>query len=503
MLGWLTACSTSGPPKPAGPVITPATPVTLRLLYTSDEHGWMAPVTEKGKSRDGAAGLLARWVKTEGHCVPGTGQNCEDSGTLALSGGDNWTGPALSSFFHGEPAAISMQRLGYAASALGNHELDFGRLSFEKNAAQEGFPYVGANVEPTLDQGGITRPFVVLKRKGVAVGIIGLTTHETPHLGMRENYKGMRFQPEEEALEKAVPAAYAAGADLVVVVAHVCADVLRPIVARHPDWKLAFVGAGHCHRLVRDRVFLTPIIEPGSFLRNYARIDLTVDLSRAPRDRVTSTSVEVLDLSYDEGKPPPVEPHDETAHFIGEWQKKTDIALGEVLGHTDEVLDPDSVPLVNFITDRWRESTGADVAILNRFGTRQSIPRGPVTLQTIFSVMPFNNRILTVRVTGEQLIKDATCCHGHVSGLTPLPDGGYALASGVRVLPAGSYVVAATDYTYFGGSEFPFEKQDPNPVVGEDWREPLIRWMKAHPTKPGKGLDLLIDHAPRFSHAKP
>jgi 2',3'-cyclic-nucleotide 2'-phosphodiesterase (5'-nucleotidase family) len=161
------------------------------------------------------------------------------------------------------------------------------------------------------------------------------------------------------------------------------------------------------------------------------------------------------------------------------------------------------VPLVNFITDRWRESTGADVAILNRFGTRQAIPKGPITLETIYSVMPFTNRLLTVRVSGEQLIKDATCCHGHVSGLTPIATGGYALANGTPVTPTGTYVVAATDYTYFGGSEFPFEKQDPNPVVGEDWREPLIRWMKSHPTSPGKGLERLIDHERRFSHDKP
>jgi 2',3'-cyclic-nucleotide 2'-phosphodiesterase (5'-nucleotidase family) len=275
----LVGCS-AGPPKTTGPGaaptavgVAPRAPIQLRLLYTSDEHGWVAPITEKGKSRDGAAGLLARWTKTEGHCVPGPAQSCETAGTLALSGGDNWTGPALSSFFKGEPAAMAMRQLGYGASALGNHELDFGRLLFEKNAAEEGFPYVGANVEPTLDQGGITRPFVLLRRRGVTVGVVGLTTHETPHLGMRDNYKGLRFRDEEASLVEIVPQVYGAGADIVVVVAHVCADVLRPIVARHPDWKLAFVGAGHCHRVVRDRVFTTPIIEPGSFLRNYARID--------------------------------------------------------------------------------------------------------------------------------------------------------------------------------------------------------------------------------------
>jgi 5'-nucleotidase / UDP-sugar diphosphatase len=502
VLGGCSRSSSSGSSRPsaASVAVAASEPVRLTLLYTSDEHGWVAPSSEKGRARGGAAELLARWVSVEGHCVPAPGQRCEQSGTVALSGGDNWTGPALSSFFEGQAGADAMRRLGYVTSALGNHELDFGRAAFERNAGVEGFPYVAANVTPTSEQGGVSRPFVLVRRKGVTLGVVGLSNHETPHLGMRDNYLGLSFGDEEAALLRAVPAAYDAGADAVVVVAHVCAPELRSMVARHADLRLAFVGAGHCHKLDAQRVFTTPVVEPGSFLRQYVRVSLAIDPRRAARDRVVSSEAEVVDLTYPEGAAPPVPPDADTARMVSGWQQKTEEALGEVVGHTDEVLEPDSVPLVNFLTDRWREAAGTDVAILNRYGTRQAIPRGPITLQTLYSLLPFNNRLVVVSVTGEQLRTDVTCCKGHVSGVRQSADGGLVMSDGKPIDPARRYTLVGTDYIYFGGSDFPLEKQDPAGRFGEDWRQPLIRWLRAHPTAAGKGLDTLLDRQPRLRH---
>ncbi len=500
----LAACLSAPAPAPpaAPPVASRAAPVSLRLLYTSDEHGWIAPVREKGKARGGAAELLARWRAHEGHCVPSPGVSCETSGTVALSGGDNWTGPALSSYFRGGSAAEALRGLGYEASALGNHELDFGRESFEKNAAVQGIPYLGANVEPLLDKGGLTRPYVLVRRQGVTLGVVGLSTRETPRVGLRANYKGLTFGEEEATLARVIPEVYQAGADVVVVIGHVCGAELRPIIARHPDWRLGFVGGGHCHRAALDQVFATPLVEPGSFLQSYARVTLVVDRERPVRERVLSARAELIDLSYPEASPPPVAPDEALTRLVAGWQAKTDEALGEVIGHSAEDLDPDSPPLVNFLTDRWREMTGADVVILNRFGTRQAIPRGPISLGTIYSVLPFTNELVSMRLTGEQLLQDVTCCGGHVSGVTLRPGGKLLLADGRPVDPAATYTVVATDYTYFGGSGFPFEKQDPTPTFGEDWRLPLFRWFRKNPTTPEQGLARFLDRSERLPPPK-
>lgn len=104
------------------------------LLYTNDEHGWMAPTERSG----GAAGMLQRWRDDEGFT--------EDGPFLIVSGGDLWTGPALGTWFDGESMVDVMNTMGYHAATLGNHEFDFGREGLRLRADQAEFAFLGANV---------------------------------------------------------------------------------------------------------------------------------------------------------------------------------------------------------------------------------------------------------------------------------------------------------------------------------------------------------------------
>ena len=83
------------------------------ILYTNDEHGWM----EANDKSDGAAGMFGLWKDKEGYN--------EDGNYLILSGGDMWTGPALSTWFEGESMVDVMNAMHYDAATVGNHEFDF------------------------------------------------------------------------------------------------------------------------------------------------------------------------------------------------------------------------------------------------------------------------------------------------------------------------------------------------------------------------------------------
>jgi 2',3'-cyclic-nucleotide 2'-phosphodiesterase (5'-nucleotidase family) len=102
----LTACASSGPEY--------GNQRHLTILYTNDEHGWMEGM-EPGQS---AAHLYEMWQEEEGYY--------EDGPFLILSGGDNWTGPAISTWTEGESMVAVMNAMHYDASAVGNHEFDFG-----------------------------------------------------------------------------------------------------------------------------------------------------------------------------------------------------------------------------------------------------------------------------------------------------------------------------------------------------------------------------------------
>jgi len=104
---------------------------TVTVLITGAENGYLLPVTDDGKARGGAAEILGRWVANEGHCAGPISDRgdaaCPEGSTIVLSTGDNANGQAISSFFKGEPTAELMRHMGYAASALGNRELDWNR----------------------------------------------------------------------------------------------------------------------------------------------------------------------------------------------------------------------------------------------------------------------------------------------------------------------------------------------------------------------------------------
>lgn len=478
------------------PASTPVAARELRLLYTSDEHGWIAPFADKGRRQDGVAGLIARY-RAEGLCVPAKPGDCDDVPVLALSGGDQWTGPAISSFFRGEPTTELWKRLGFSASALGNHELDFGRATFLVNQRAEGYPYLAANVTPAFADGGVAEPYRLFKRAGITLGVVGLSMQSTPIHGLRANYDGLVFGEEEAALAKTIPSVWKQGADAVIVIAHVCGDVLAPIVERHPEWRLSFVGAGHCHRLANRTAGQTLIVDPGSFLKSYVRVTVPVDTSLPVETRPIGARFEVVDLTYPETDSPPVPLDAAAAAIVADWQKKVDAALGQVVGHTNQSLDPDSPAMTNLITDAWRAKTKADAAILNRHGTRQSIPIGPVTKQTIYSVMPFDNHLVTMHVSGEALLENLACCNAHVSGVIR-NRGGWRFSNGKQIDRKKTYTVVTTDYSYTGGG-FAWERADPKAETTVDWREPVLDWLVAHPTTAAKGLETIIDAAPRVA----
>ena len=88
---------------------------TITIIYTNDEHGWI----ENSEYSDGSAKMMGLWRENEGYDG--------NDRYLILSGGDNWTGPAISTWFEGESTVDVMNAMEYDASVIDNHEFDFHR----------------------------------------------------------------------------------------------------------------------------------------------------------------------------------------------------------------------------------------------------------------------------------------------------------------------------------------------------------------------------------------
>jgi 5'-nucleotidase/UDP-sugar diphosphatase len=472
-----TDLAASSVPALTGPPEARESVQQLTILYTNDEHGWMEESDETG----GAAGLLGLWREKEGYT--------DDGPFLVLSGGDMWTGPAISTWFDGESMADVMNVMGYHAAAIGNHEFDFGLDGLAERTAQSEFPFLSANIrhKTTGDVPESIIPYVVDKVGGMTIGLIGLTTLRTPLTTKPENVAEFEFIPYEQALEEIVPQVEADGAELLIIVGHLCFDEMRRLAPFAADLGIAVIGGGHCNERVSKVVDGVALIEGGAYLASYAKVDISYDTAT---DTVLSVEPSVHDNKDGE-------PDAAVAAVVDQWREQTDEALAYGIGYVEKEIGRHSNALYNLVTDAWLVAyPNADVALTNRGGFRQPIPAGEITLATIVGVLPFNNVLVDVELTGAQLIENIKCCNPVLSGMTAA--GGYRLSDGVPVDPQAVYHVLVNDFMYAGGDGFTFNQHDPDAYnTGIDWRQPVIDWVTQLKTSPDNPLDNYLDPAPR------
>jgi 5'-nucleotidase/UDP-sugar diphosphatase len=474
-----------------------AAPETVTVLVTGDENGHLLPNTEGEVKRGGAAEVLGTWVANEGHCAGKLGGGgapaCKNGKTLVLSTGDHFNGPSLSSFLQGEPTAEAMAVMGYAASAMGNHELDFGREQFDKLRDTGGFPYLSSNIKPPTttndkqyDLG--LKPWAIFERGGVKIGVVGLSVSNVAKTVMSGRFYGNAVTPYEPALQAAIPAVRKAGADLVIVIADECPTVLEPVVAKHPEWKLALLAGGHCHTPVDRKAGTTPLISPGRHWEKYLRAQLTVDASRPAGQRLVGLETKVVDVV---GGPNAPAPDPQLAARLQTWSKKHDELLGEKIGYTRSGLDANSATLHTWYGRAIREQVKVDVAVMNKKGFRGSVQPGAITAAAVYNVMPFDNSLLTVKLKGKDLQAALDNPAAVVDGAAK-KDGAWTV-KGKPIDPNATYSLATFEYLYFGGDNFQFERADPNPgETGVLAQTPVIDWTRKQHSTADKPIESLL-----------
>lgn len=488
------------PDKPKDPppsdehAAKPVDPKTLKqesitVLITGAENGYLLPVTDEGKTRGGAAELLGRWVANEGHCPGPLKENgdaaCENGSTIVVSTGDNANGQAISSFFKGEPTAELMRHMGYAASALGNRELDWSREQFLANRNKAGFPYLAANLVAKEDEGkalGIGS-FRLLTRKGVTVAIIGLAARKATVTPMPGRMKGLEAIDEADALAQVMTEVKKSNPHVIGVVSDGCLNDAPSILEGHADWNLTFFAGRRCDGPFPDSVGGTRLVYPGSRLSTYAKVALSVTLATTP-PQVTS-AVSSVEVNSD-GAPPA---DAKAQELVAGWKKRLDEALGGTIGFSKDGIAQESPAMAHWLTVSLKEQFKTDVALLNRKGVRQALPKGPVTKASIYDLVPFDNQVVVVKVTGEALLAALDNTEARVAGVKPKGEG-WVDAKGAAIDPKKTYTLATTDYLYLGGDGFALNKADPAPTETKvSWQAALIEWTAAKKSDEKKPLE--------------
>ncbi|MBI4814648.1 MAG: bifunctional metallophosphatase/5'-nucleotidase [Deltaproteobacteria bacterium] len=488
LLAWfLAACATPPPPPPAAPVAPPPPQSTiLKVVALSDFHGWLLPTEPKDypKYQGGIANIGGLWSEVE---------KLDPNHSLILDNGDMWTGPTESTVLRGEPVIAAYNALGMAAANVANHEFDFGIEVLKARIQQAKFPFLGANiVEAGTDNAPPwVKPYTIVERGGFKVAVIGLSYVGTPFTTLAKNVAGLAWKPYAETLPRVVKEVKEKGAEVIVVLFHDTLAVVSETLTALPRLGVHAVVAGQNHRIEGGDVGGVKVVNPGMKGWHYVRFDIEVD--NASRT-VKSVDAQVIDVTGDTGKPV-APPRADLLAIVEEARQKSKALTGEVLGAIEKPLPIGSFsdsPLGHMVTDAWLAAfPNADLAICNYGGLRQPLAKGNVTLGDLLGVLPWENNLFIVKLTGKQL-KDQLVIDGPVvSGITWK----YREKAGVREVvavvdkngkpidDAASYRIVINDFMYGdatgGGDKFTFRDFDAAPEdTGLSIREPVIRVLR-------------------------
>ncbi len=444
------------------------------ILYTNDEHGWMEPTPTTG----GAAGLMGLWRQDEKYE--------ESEPYLILSGGDMWTGPAISTWFKGQSMVEVMNAMNYSAAAIGNHEFDFKIDVLNQRIAESTFPYLAANIKNKSTNAipDFATPYIIKEVNGVKVGIIGLASTTTPWSTFPDHVADYNFLEYDAALREITPQVKADSAELLIAIGHITNSEMQALVPTAKDLGIAIIGGGHSHEKVANIIDGIATIESGANMIAYTKVELVFDTE-------ADTLVQI-GVSLHENVGGSADP--EIDAIVKKWQSLMDQELAEVIGYVNQEIGQASNAMFNLVTDSWLYSyPNADVSLTNKGGIRQSIPAGNITFGTIVGVLPFENNIVELELTGTQLID---CIDGLVmGGMTGI--GGYKLSDGTPIYPGTIYHVLTTDYLY-ARPDHHFHLYDSDPYnTSIHYRQPVIDWIKSLNTSAGNPLDQYLDTNPR------
>ncbi len=427
--------------------------VTLSIVGTNDRHGAIAP-------RDGRGGLavFAGFVNNLREA-----RSRDGGAVLVIDAGDMFQGTLESNINEGAAIVDAYNAIGYTAVTIGNHEFDFGpvgpratpqaatddpRGALKARAAQARFPFLAANLVEIKTGAPVrwpnVQPSVLVKAAGVNVGIIGVTTSRTLRATISGNTIGLAVEPLDAAVAAEATHLRKMGAVAIILTSHAggrCAEFGNPtdlssceqpseigdLIGKLPRGTLDAVVAGHTHQGMAHEIGGVPIVESFSSGRAFGRIDLTISSDRTrvlghkifpPRDVCAyedgagrcvdpARAPGAVAVQY-EGKSITPDPKVErtVAAAIENAKQAKQEPLGILASARIERRYDHESPLGNLFADLMLEATpGADVALTNGGGLRADLPKGALTFGDLYEAMPFDNYMVRLQLTGDDLAR--------------------------------------------------------------------------------------------------
>jgi 2',3'-cyclic-nucleotide 2'-phosphodiesterase (5'-nucleotidase family) len=377
----------------------------LVILHTNDIHGhlpqeeawWINP---NFPPPIGNAAAVATIIKEERQKAEQNGW-----GFMLLEGGDIFQGTPLGEFTKGQAVIDFMNLMGYDAMTVGNHDYDKGQDILKDLIANAEFPVLGANLLDSASGKTIDylKPYTVIERAGLKIGLFGLITHYLRGMATPEHIQSLDIAKESATAKQMVDSLKAQNVDLIIGLLHTgyrhdkaIADTVAGIDV--------IIGA-HSHTGLRqayeDPKHHTIIVQTFGNLTTIGKLDLLIDPASK---QIVGYNSELKEL-FTEAVPQDTMVDRVVAEGTAQAEKGFDEPLGEALVDMKRGGGDKESSIGNFVCNAMMDATGADIAFQNSAGIKADILKGEITYRNIYKVDAFGNYLVTMDMTGSQVIK--------------------------------------------------------------------------------------------------
>lgn len=419
---------------------------TLNVLHINDMHSRVESISEFDSTCAvdaeaagecfGGFGRLATKLRERRAELASTGAN-----VLTLDAGDQSQGSLFYITYKGKAEVEFMNTIGFDAMALGNHEFDNGPDSLAELIEIAQFPVISGNTKVAAGQklADQLEELAILEVGGEKIGILSVLTAETGILSSPG--PNVTFQDEIEYLTEAAARLRADGVNKVLLLSHVGFTRDQEIAAA-VEGISAIIG-GHSHTLLSNTVegapaYATlvenpagravPIVQAFAYSKYLGDLQLEFDadgyVTTASGDTVLLDASIVPDEAIEARIAELAEPI--------ERMKTTPVA--EVAADIDgsrETCRTGECQMGNVVTDAMLARLADQditIAITNGGGLRASIGAGTATMGDVLTVLPFQNTLATMRLSGADIVASLE------SGVSAIEEGAgrFPQVSGLR-----------------------------------------------------------------------
>ncbi|MEC3862471.1 bifunctional metallophosphatase/5'-nucleotidase [Mesobacterium sp. TK19101] len=454
---------------------------SLTILHTNDFHARFEPISkyDSGCSEDSNA---------EGKCFGGSARlmtaiteaRARSNNSVLFDGGDQFQGTLFYTYYKGKLAAEMMNKMGYDAMTVGNHEFDDGPEVLRGFMDAVTFPVLMSNADfsgEELLKDKLLKS-TVIERGGEKLGLIGLTPQDTDELASPG--PNVIFTDPVDAVQGEVDKLTAEGVNKIIVLSHSGYAVDKRVAAETTG--VDVIVGGHTNTLLGDMdgaegpyptmVNNTAILSAYAYGKFLGELNVTFNDAGEIVEAKGQPLLMDAAVHEDEATKARIA---EAAQPLEEIRQKVVASAADAIDGSRDVCRAMECPMGNLVADamlaRVKEQ-GIQIAIANGGGLRASIDAGDVTMGEVLTVLPFQNTLSTFQVTGQTIIdalengvsqiEEGAGRFPQVAGISFTVTAGNApgsrisdvMVGGAPIDPAATYGVVSNNYVRNGGDGY-------------------------------------------------